>query len=84
MNDEVQRSLGRIEGQLSSLVTLVSEHLQDDDRRFAELKVADHALHERTSKIENKLSYWSGKIAILSAGVVLIADEFIRRFLRGE
>ena len=78
-NTDVQRSLGRIEGKLDSFLLRFDAHVEEDGRRSIELNKADHALHERLSSAENKLSFWAGKIAGVTFLVTAGATEFIRR-----
>jgi len=47
MSDEVQRSLGRIEGSLEEVKGLIERHLDEDNSRFSRL-------HDRLARVEKK------------------------------
>ena len=69
MSDEVQRSLGRIEGKLGELKDLISVHLVDDNKRFSEIG-------DRLGRVERK--------TYASAGVVSLITAFITAKLTGH
>ena len=62
MSDEVQRSLGRIEGKLDKLDDMLAAHLADDTQRF-------NRVNDRIGRVERKAYAASGVIAIVSAYV---------------
>jgi hypothetical protein len=65
MSDDVQHSLGRIEGSLEVIQQMLGEHLKEDDKRFAKTD-------ERLRKIENSSARAAGAGAVVGtiAGVV--------------
>ena len=75
MTDDVQRSLGRIEGKLDSLLDRLDAHTADDAENFKEIRAA-------VSVIQNKVQFWSGGIALLVSGVTLGASEILGRLFR--
>ncbi len=62
MSDEVQRSLGRIEGKLDALVSTMTSHATNDDVRFANITVQLEDL---------KQTKWfnGGRASAIAAGV---------------
>lgn len=69
MSDEVQRSLGRIEGKLGEVKDLLTVHLADDTKRFSDIG-------DRLGRVERK--------TYASAGVVSIITAFITAKLTGH
>lgn len=55
---EIQRTLGRIEGQLQSINTSFVQHMSDDAANFKEIKLG-------FSVMERKVYTWSGFIIAL-------------------
>lgn len=55
---EIQRSLGRIEGQLQSIGTTFTQHIQDDASNFKEIKMG-------LSVMQKKIYTYSGFIIAL-------------------
>lgn len=53
---EVQRSLGRLEGKLDTLITSINQHFLDDKKAFSDLET-------RIQKVEKKVWYASGFVA---------------------
>ena len=51
--NEIQRSLGRLEGKLDSLLLEIKQHFIDDKTNF-------NALDSRIQKVERKIYYASG------------------------
>jgi len=60
MSDEVQRSLGRIEGALGEVKDLIERHFDDDNSRFS-------AIHDRLGRIEKKTWAAGGVISLVVA-----------------
>lgn len=57
-NNELERSLGRIEGKLDSLADAVLEHVRDDKEAFSELKT-------RVSIMEKKMYTFLGAVGLI-------------------
>jgi hypothetical protein len=55
---EIQRSLGRIEGQLETLAEEIRQHFKDDKTNFA-------AVESDIKKLERKVYYASGFVGAL-------------------
>lgn len=60
MSDEVQRSLGRIEGKLDQTLEMMNSHFEDDRTNFKEV-------HTRLGKVERKTYYAGGIISLVVA-----------------
>ena len=58
-----QRSLGRIEGKLDSLLDEIKRHFDDDHKNFARLDA-------RIGRVQSKVNYFSGAWAVVGAAVV--------------
>jgi hypothetical protein len=65
MNEEIQRSLGRLEGKLDSLITEIKQHFEDDKKNFS-------SIDTRIQKVEKKIYYASGFVAAL----IFIIQQF--------
>lgn len=77
MSNEVQRSLGRIEGALNAIRTGMEEaarrldnHMADDTRRLDEHD-------DRIRKTENRLHVYAGTSGILGVIFAAVVDRFI-------
>ena len=64
MSDEVQRSLGRIEGKLDSLADAMTAHFDKDEMEFGAIK-------RDINKINKKMFFGSGAIAAITSMVTL-------------
>lgn len=60
MSDEVQRSLGRIEGSLDEVKNLIERHLTEDDARFS-------SVNNRLGSVEKKTYAASTIISLVGA-----------------
>jgi hypothetical protein len=58
-NDEIHRSLGRLEGKLDILITEIKQHFEDDKKNFS-------SIDTRIQKVEKKIYYASGFVAALA------------------
>ena len=58
-NDEIQRSLGRVEGKLDLLLTEIKQHFEDDKKNFS-------SIDTRIQKVEKKIYYASGFVAAIA------------------
>jgi len=63
---EIQRTLGRIEGQLNSISTTFVQHMQDDAANFKEIKLG-------LSIMQKKIYTWSG--IIIAVGFFLTHSD---------
>jgi hypothetical protein len=57
--DEIQRSLGRLEGKLDILITEIKQHFEDDKKNFS-------SIDTRIQKVEKKIYYASGFVAAIA------------------
>lgn len=64
-DDELQRSLGRIEGQLAELNKAILAHFQDDERNF-------HAVRQDVSGLQKKFWFASGAGAMLGSFITFL------------
>jgi DNA-binding protein YbaB len=60
-DQETQRSLGRIEANVSYLVERAKKQEEDADR-----------LEERVRKVEKKINYAAGAVTIIAAGITAV------------
>ena len=58
-DNEIQRSLGRVEGKLDLLLTEIKTHFEDDKTNFS-------SIDTRIQKVEKKIYYASGFVAALA------------------
>jgi hypothetical protein len=75
MTDDVQRSLGRIEGKLDGLLERLQEHTAEDAVNFKELR-------ESIGTINAKIQFWSGGIALIVSAISVGATELASRLWR--
>jgi len=64
-DNEIQHSLGRVEGKLDSLIAEIKTHSEDDKANFTNLDT-------RIQKVEKKIYYASG----FAAATAFIAQHF--------
>lgn len=69
---EIQRSLGRIEGQLQSINSSFMQHMQDDAANFKELKLT-------TGVTQKKLYTFSGML-IAVMFLITHSEKFVKIF----
>jgi hypothetical protein len=76
VTDEVQRSLGRIEGALREIKDAISDisdrlqnHIEDDTKKF-------DGHDDRIRTVERRQSYWGGAIALLAFFITAVATFF--------
>lgn len=62
---DVQRTLGRIEGLLTSINTSLTAHFTDDLKNFENLR-------DRIGKVEKKVNWFSGAWAAVGAAAVYV------------
>jgi hypothetical protein len=67
---EIQRSLGRLEGKLDSLILEIKQHFEDDKKNFS-------SIDTRVQKLEKKVWYASGFVA----AIAFIIQNFKSYFL---
>lgn len=67
---EVQRGLGRVEGKLDYLLTIIPDHFKSDEESFDKLA-------NRISKLEVKVYTLAGSLGVFSG----IASSLISHFL---
>lgn len=65
MSDEIQRSLGQIEGKLDAFLTAIEQHFADD-------KVAFGTIDKRLHKLESKVHWFSGAGAVVGAAITFL------------
>ena len=70
---EIQRSLGRIEGQLQSINTSFTQHMSDDASNFKEIKLG-------LSVMQKKIYTWSG--IIIAVGFFLTHSDKLLAFFK--
>jgi hypothetical protein len=58
-NNDLHRSLGRLEGKIDFLLTRLTEHFEEDTTNFK-------ALDTRASAIEKKIWTWGGGLSAIS------------------
>ena len=57
-NEEIQRSLGRLEEKLHLLIIEIKQHFEDDKKNFS-------SIDTRIQKVEKKIHYASGFVAAI-------------------
>jgi hypothetical protein len=67
MSDDIQRSLGRVEGKIDQLLDELGRHFADDTKQFQDID-------NRLASVEKNVWYGSGVAAALTA----IAGYFIK------
>jgi hypothetical protein len=65
--EELQRSLGRVEGKIDGILTGLEKHFRDDLDNFATIEA-------RVGKVERKIYWFSGAWAVIGA----LAYHFIK------
>ncbi len=70
---EIQRSLGRIEGQLQSIGNTFTQHIQDDAANFKEIKLG-------LSVMQKKIYTYSG--FIIAIGFALTHSKELLAFIK--
>jgi hypothetical protein len=63
--EDIQRSLGRLEGKLDILITEIKQHFEDDQNNFS-------SIDTRFQSVEKKIYYASGFVA----AIVFISQQF--------
>lgn len=61
----LERSLGRVEGKIDSLLEALKEHFEDDRENFS-------AMEKRIAGIEHKVYWFSGAWATVGAVIVYL------------
>jgi len=70
--DEVQRSLGRIEGQLDGIAKMLKQHFEDDRRNFEAVDKRMGELGRSLGNVKKKIWFGSGFSAALGSGLTLL------------
>lgn len=65
IDNEVQRSLGRVEGKVDQILSAINQHFEDDKINFSEIK-------ERLNSAEKKIWLGQGGAAILGSLFAII------------
>lgn len=73
MGEEIQRTLGRIEGQLQSIGQTFTQHIQDDAANFKEIKLG-------LSVMQKKIYTYSG--FIIAIGFLLTHSKELLAFIK--
>lgn len=69
--DALSRSLGRIEGKQDLLLF----HIDGLTKAHESLKNEVAGIDKRVSKVENRVTYWAGGLAVITALVVYFRDK---------
>lgn len=73
MAEEVQRSLGRIEGKLDSVVTTFTTHIKDDAESFYKINAK---LNENTTLFDRRFASIDKKIYMAMGALLVISAAF--------
>lgn len=75
MNDDIQRSLGRVEGKLDSLRQDILRHFEDDKENFGSLQT-------RLRDVENNVHTGRTVTAFIASFVTMMASSVVGYFVK--
>jgi len=67
--NELERSSGRVEGKIDSLLDALKQHFDDDRVNFGDIE-------KRINGIEHKVYWFTGAWAVVGAGAVYVLKHF--------
>lgn len=68
MQEDIQRSLGRLEGKVDSLIMQLTEHIKKDEVHW-----------EKVSKLERKVMYAAGIVATITFFITAWASAGLKK-----
>ena len=72
-DEEVQRSLGNIEGKLDALVDTVGKHVSADEKKFADLYNKSNGHDQFRSRVKGVSKGVTGVVAVVGTVATMVA-----------